>query len=152
VKENPYFLKMIHFTEEEKIGAKVSLAVLLACLFVSFFLLVIITGGIEFLIFFPFDYSLIVLFIATAFWGSRAGIQIIRNHTNEDWVGIKTAFLIMLTFLISSIPMEIESAITYAVEMTLLRVLTSIKILIIPTVIYGILIGRRLKAYAKEKD
>jgi hypothetical protein len=53
--------------------------------------------------------TVVLLAGATAFWGSRAGIDIIRKKQNEDLVGIKTSFLILFTLLVTAIPFDLEA-------------------------------------------
>jgi len=141
----------MRITEEEKAGAKVSLTILLIGVFASTVLLTAIAGDVMVLIFFPFDYSFLVLLIGAAFWGSKAGIQIIRQNKHEDLAGIKAAFLVMLSFVASRIPldMDVKNAFydMWSFRKFLSGLLTIVSILTIPTIIYGILLGRRLKKH-----
>ncbi|MBI3220732.1 MAG: hypothetical protein HYZ44_14555 [Bacteroidetes bacterium] len=144
---------MISITEEEKIGAKVSLAILLVGMLALILILTVMTGGLVHLIYFPFDYSLFVLLFGTIFWGSRAGSQIIKKNKNDDWTGIKTAFLILITFIVSRIPLDMDfrNALDdiWTFSRFLLGLFWVIGTMAIPAIIYGILIGRGIKRYAR---
>jgi hypothetical protein len=142
---------LIKITREQKIGARVALVVFLLGALGIVITLTIISGSFLVLIFFPTDYSLVVLLLSILFWGSRAGVQIIRDRKDEDWIGVKTSALILFSFMLSRIPLEFDlnKALSswWSFKNWAGAVFTIVAVLLLPTVAYGMILGRRIKKY-----
>ena len=97
--------------------------------------------------------SILFVVIGATFFGSRAGIQIIRKNKNEDWIGIKTSFLILMTFALARIPFDMDYKNVIQNFRTIKNffggLLFVIASLTIPTIVYGIFIGRGIKKYVR---
>ena len=137
-------------SKEEKIGVKVTLIALVIWVVASATLFTILVGVL------PIDnftvkglLTLFIIVLSTIFWGARAGKEIIIDNKNDDLIGIKTVFIILLTFFtltilfdgdFSKIP-ENKYTLTSAAKGFLFYFF----IQLIPTIITGIIIGRRIK-------
>ena len=137
-------------SKEEKIGIKVTLTALAIWVVVSLTLFTISVGVS------PVDNftlkGLLILFIiilATIFWGARAGKEIIRTNKHDDLTGIKTVFIILLTFFILTILFDGDFSKILENNYTLTNaakgLLFYLFIQLIPAIITGIIIGRRIK-------
>ncbi len=137
-------------SKEERIGIKVTLTALVIWVLASVTLFTISAGVV------PIDnfsakglLKLFIVILSTIFWGARAGKEIIKDNKHDDLTGIKTVFIILLTFLILTFLfdgdfseiMENKHTLTNAAK----GLLFYIFIQLIPTIITGIIIGRRIK-------
>ena len=133
---------------ESKIGGIIALKVYLIFTFILALFLFIIDGMSNF----EFDcfYSFILIAIVTFYFGSKAGIQILINEKNEDLIGIKTGFLILLTFILIRLPLDWD--LNHSIKNFkgfILGVTWIIAYMILPVIVYGIIIGRKIKRERK---
>jgi hypothetical protein len=137
-------------SEEEKIGIKITLTALAIWLLTITLFLTISTGVVSFDDFTSEGIlTLLIVVLSTIFWGAKAGKQIIRDKKHDDFIGIKTAFIILLTFFILTYLFTVDFSIftrdTYTLTNAAKGFLFYFFIYSIPTIITGIIIGRTIK-------
>ena len=142
-------------SKEEKIGVKVTLTALLIWVVASVILFTISARV------FPVDnftieglLTLSIVILSTIFWGARAGKEIIRDNKHDDLTGIKTVFIILLTFLILTMLFDGDFSKIMENKYTLTNAAKGFLfysfIQLIPTIITGIIIGRRIKKLGRK--